>query len=106
MKNIYELDSKEWQKYKEEFNKTNFKKYTFKMIAFSCAILMIVSSLFFVIGAVSIVKTAEDSETINYVPIFVSFIAFSVSLMSIGGLIYIEYIHFARWLKIKHNIEY
>lgn len=104
MKNIYELDSKEWKKYKEEFNKTNFKKYTFKIFAFLCIFLLILSGIFFMFTI--ILDSIEGSESTSYIPMFISFIALSISLAGIGVLVYIDYIHFARWLKVKYNIEY
>lgn len=100
MKNIYELETKEKDKLRGEFNKLEFAK---RNITASRVVLFLVGLLFVACAVLSeLVDGNADlkniynlSETLLYVTIIISVMQY----------IYLS-VAFIRWVKIKHNIEY
>ena len=100
MKNIYELDSKDKGKFREEFNKLKFAKD----INIFRAITLFTTLFCFFTSTMLMCLELESGEAI-----IIADFATNVGILSILVYavldIYLN-VSFVRWIKIKHKIEY
>lgn len=100
MKNIYELDSKDKEKFREEFNKLKFAKdiNIFRRITlFSTLVCFVTSTILMCLELESgkAIILADFSTNVGILSIVVYAILDTYLNFS-----------FVRWMKIKHKIEY
>ena len=101
MKNIYEMTTKERDGYRDEFNKLEYAKKLNKNRFIS---LMLVFLFALAAGILDGLKDEGYKFLSDYseMSLFIAFISFVTFLFyEINSRI-----SFARWLKLKHNVEY
>ena len=100
MKNIYELDSKDKDKFREEFNKLKFTKD----INIFRGITLFSTLLCFIASTILMCLEIESGKAILLADFSTNVGIFSVIVYAVLD----TYLNFAflRWMKIKYNIEY
>ena len=100
MKNVYELTSKEKDKFKEQFNETSFAKTNNQL-----RLLTLLAAMAGVVVSGTMAFLVEDGYKIQEtLSIIKGGTAFSFAIFIILTLY--GSISFNRWLKIKHKIDY